>query len=155
MIDSTPPINKKKWKNTPLCLWEEPQELQNEILKKRRINKTTDFDDNKKKPPTRIVNDKNVLWTCFKACKIEYSECVYCVCSVCHSKESNNSPRKKRSDGTKRRSNDDDKTLCDHKSLSPFTDSLFFSEDYRTKIKEEGLPLPLKCSICKYSLMDK
>ena len=68
-----------------------------------------------------LVNQTNVLWTCHKACKIEFSDCCYCLCSVCYASKVDEDDKKqervlkksrKRRRGT--RNFDDNLTLCNH-----------------------------------------
>ena len=112
----------------------------------------------------RVVNQQNVLWTCHKTCKIEYADCVYCVCSTCYAQEilkaetSNNTSGRKASKRRRTsRSKDGDQSICNHciSSLVPFMDSTFFTTKYKETIRQEGYTLPMDCSMCKSELVDK
>ena len=112
----------------------------------------------------RIVNQQNVLWTCHKTCKIEFADCVYCVCSICYAQEILKSETSDNTSGrtaSKRRrtsrSKDDDQSICNHSisSLVPFMDSTFFTTKYKDTIRHEGYSLPMVCSMCKSELVDK
>ena len=82
-----------------------------------------------------LVNQTNVLWTCHKACKIEFSDCCYCLCSVCYASKVDEDDKKqehvlkksrKRRGGT--RNFDDDLILYNHgiDALVPLMDQTFF-----------------------------
>jgi len=112
----------------------------------------------------RVVDQKHVLWTCHKACKIEYFDCCFCMCSVCYTKQtmdidsSKSVVSKKKSKRCRTSRNmDDDNTLCKHDvdQLVPFMDQNFFSPKYKDTIAQERYKLPIMCSICKYELVDK
>ena len=69
----------------------------------------------------RVVNQSNVLWTCHKACKIEFGDCCYCICSVCYGKQTNqmvhDDPIARKPSRKRRRTNknvDDNLNLCNH-----------------------------------------
>ena len=110
------------------------------------------------------MNQTNVLWTCHKACKIEFNDCCYCLCSVCYASKVDENDKKqervlkksrKRRGGT--RNFDDDLTLCNHgiDALVPFMDQTFFSAKYKQTIRQEKYKLPLRCSECERELVDK
>lgn len=112
----------------------------------------------------RIVDQKHVLWTCHKACKIEYSDCCFCVCSVCYNDmtvDVTTSKKKVHKKQSKRRrtsrSVDDDITICKHnvEDLVPFMDQSFFSKKYKITIAQEKYKLPVVCSICENELVDR
>lgn len=112
----------------------------------------------------RVVNPKNVLWTCHKTCKIEFADCSYCVCSICYAKETLNVDTNQNTSGKnsrKRRrtskNKDDDQTICNHSidQLVPFMDSKFFTQKYKCTIRQEKYVLPMFCSVCKCELVDK
>ena len=77
------------------------------------------------------MNQTNVLWTCHKACKIEFNDCCYCLCSVCYASKVDENDKKqervlkksrKRRGGT--RNFDDDVTLCNHGIDALFPDNI-------------------------------
>ena len=113
----------------------------------------------------RLVNQNNVLWTCKKACKIEFGDCVYCICSSCYDLKSsdvnNTNPNNGQQVRKRRRSarcnDDDDLTICRHhiNSLEPFMDQSFFTQKYKDTIKGEKYVLPMFCSECDSELVDK
>lgn len=112
----------------------------------------------------RLVGPQNVLWTCHKACNIEYEDCCFCVCSTCYSnlttdtetknKQKEHSVRKRRRVS---RSLDDDTTVCNHNvdRLVPFMDATFFTKKYKQTIRLEKYKLPMFCSRCENELVDK
>ena len=106
----------------------------------------------------------NVLWTCHKACKIEFSDCCYCLCSVCYASKVDDDNKKqervlkksqKRRGGT--RNFDDNLKLCNHgiDALVSFMDQTFFSAKCKQTIRLEEYKLPLRCSGCERELVDK
>ena len=124
-------------------------------------------DDNNKfnlKNQFRLVNHNNVLWTCHKACKIEYGDCDFCICSQCYAKQvCNENTGKSNASRTvrKRRRNvqcsDDNESVCRHDidSLKPFMDQTFFTKKYKDTIRIEKYKLPMVCSECQSQLVDK
>ena len=109
-------------------------------------------------------SDECTIWTCHKACKIEFNDCCYCLCSVCYASKVDDDNKKqervlkksqKRRGGT--RNFDDNLTLCNHgiDALVPFMDQTFFSAIYKQTIRQEKYKLPLRCSGCERELVDK
>ena len=93
-----------------------------------------------------LVNQINALWTCHKACKIEFSDCSYCLCSVCYASKVDEYDKKqehvlkksrKLRGGT--RNFNDDLTFCNNSvdALVPFMDQTFFSAKYKQTIWQE------------------
>ena len=105
----------------------------------------------------RVVNQRNVLWTCHKACKIEFSDCAFCMCSVCYAKKIESGAQTMNKRRRVVRQLDDDPNVCKHNlsALVPFTDEPFFSDRYKDKIRHEKYTLPLNCSICHNDLVSK
>ena len=113
----------------------------------------------------RLVNQNNVLWTCHKACKIDYMDCRFAICSVCYASKIKEMENKQVHAGTivrKRRrggnvNKDDDSRACNHNlnALVPFMDKSFFTAKYKETIKQECYPLPVVCSNCNMELVDK
>ena len=112
----------------------------------------------------RLVNQNHVLWTCHKACKIEFGDCVFAICSVCYTEQNREIEKNKNCFNTnirKRRrgpiNRDDDITSCNHNFdfLVPFMDQTFFTEKYKETIRNENYMLPVICSVCKMELVDK
>ena len=112
----------------------------------------------------RVVNSTNVLWTCHKACKIEFGDCCYCICSVCYAKQTNQNGRNvsiahktTRKRRRTKKNEDDNMTLCNHNldALVPFMDQTFFTVKYKETIRLEKYTLPTNCSICHLELVDK
>ena len=86
----------------------------------------------------------NVLWTCHKAYKIEFSDCSYCLCSVCYTGKVDENDKKQECTLKKSRKHqggainfDDNLTLCNHSIdvLVPFIDQTFFSAKYKETIQ--------------------
>ena len=111
-----------------------------------------------------IVDSNNVLWTCHKACNIEFSDCDYSICSKCYSaktlEKGDGDTRNGRKTSKRRRlvqSIDDDNTMCRHDvaSLVPFMDKSFFTSKYKDTIRENQYMLPMNCSECDAVLVDK
>ena len=108
-----------------------------------------------------LVNRTNVLWTCHKACKIEFDYCSFSLCSVYYANKVDKSNKlqervlkksRKRRGGT--RSLDENLALCNH-SIDAMVGSNFFSAKYKDTIQYEKYTLPLRCSGCKGELVDK
>ena len=127
----------------------------NEYVKKNSSTKTARL---------CLVNHTNVLWTCHKACKIEFDDCAFALCSVCYAnkadendKSENRVSKKSRKRRGDKKSLDDNLELCNHSvdALVPFMDQTFFSAKYKETIRNEKYTLPLKCSGCDGELMDK
>lgn len=105
------------------------------------------------------------MWTCKKACKIEFGDCAYCICSLCYDLKLSNVNNRNTSNGSKARkrrrstrcNEDDDLTICRHdiNSLEPFMDKSFFTQKYKETIKGEKYMLPMFCSECGSELVDK
>ena len=59
-------------------------------MPKDNVKILTNNEDELKMPdPTYcIVNSDNILWTCQKACNIEFGDCDYSLCSKCYSEKS-------------------------------------------------------------------
>ena len=115
-------------------------------------------------PKYCIVNSNNVLWTCHKACNIEFGDCDYSICSKCYSSKmadtSKNRNVNMRPSSKRRRlvqSIDDDHTICRHGigSLVPFMDKSFFTVKYKDTIRSNRYVLPMNCSECEAILVDK
>ena len=118
----------------------------------------------KKSSQLCLVNHTNVLWTCHKACKIEFDDCAFSLCSVCYAHkvdENDKSDKRVLKKSRKRRgearSLDDNLALCNHSidALVPFMDQTFFSVKYKETIRNEKYTLPLTCSGCKGELVDR
>ena len=115
-------------------------------------------------PTYCIVNSNNILWTCHKACNIQFGDCDYSLYSKCYSGKSidtGNSNTKKGRKKSKWRcliqSIDDNNTMCCHdiNSLVPFMDRTFFTSKYKETIKANRYVLPMNCSECDAVLVDK
>ena len=135
-------------------------------MPKDNVNNLTNNEDELKMPePTYcIVNSENVLWTCHKACNIEFGDCDYSLCSKCYAEKSNDmgsgNTKNGRKPSKRRRLNqsiDDDNTMCCHdiNSLVPFMDRTFFTSKYKETIKANRYVLPMNCSECDAVLVDK
>lgn len=110
------------------------------------------------------MNQNNVLWTCHKACKIDYMDCRFAICSICYASKNKEMETTQVSAGVnvrKRRrghvNKDDDTMACNHNinALVPFMDKRFFTVKYKQTIHQESYPLPVVCSNCKLELVDK
>jgi len=122
-------------------------------------------DNDANKLQCRLVDQNNVLWTCHKACKIDYMDCRFAICSICYASKSKEMENKQVRAGTnvrKRRrggnvNKDDDTTACNHNinALVPFMDKSFFTVKYKQTIDQESYPLPVVCSNCNIELVDK
>ena len=111
-----------------------------------------------------VVNQNNVLWTCNKACKIEYSDCAFCICSKCYGRKvcdgtvgiskTSRTVRKRR---RQVQCSDDSESDCRHDidSLKPFMDQTFFTKKLKDTIRNEQYKLPMVCSECNGELVDK
>ena len=91
-------------------------------------------------PKYCIVNSINVLWTCHKACNIEFGDCDYHICSKCYLGEivgpSNNHTTNVHRTSKRHplvRSIDDDNTIYCHDigSLVPFMKKIFYQKIQR------------------------
>ena len=138
-----------------MCLGEDDHE---EVLVKE------DKDKFKFKNQFHLVNQNNVLWTCHKACKIEYGDCDFCICSKCYSTkvcgENTEMPKTSRTVQKRRRHvqcSDDDESVCRHDidSMKPFMDQTFFTTEFKDTILIEKYKLPMVCSECNSQLVDK
>ena len=87
-----------------------------------------------------LVNQNNVLWTCHKACKIEYGDCDFCICGKCYSKkvcgENTGMLKTSRTVQKQRRHvqcSDDNESVCQHDidTLKPFMDQTFLLQNLK------------------------
>jgi len=111
----------------------------------------------------RLVGPQNVLWTCRKACKIEFGDCCFCLCSVCYNEKAMHDNLNGENAGQNLRKRrrvrnlDDNVSICNHdvNALVPFMDGTFFTKKYKQTIQQENYKLPLICSNCEMELVDK
>ena len=57
-------------------------------------------DNDANKLQCRLVDQNNVLWTCHKACKIDYMDCRFAICNICYASKSKEMENKQVRAGT-------------------------------------------------------
>ena len=100
----------------------------------------------KKEVVTLRVDEKRPIWRCEKALSFSYN-CCFALCGSCHdySALNNRSKRGKL-----------DKDSCNHSSLIPCGESLWFTKTYLDKFDEEEMKkFPTNCAHCKIKFLNQ
>ena len=92
------------------------------------------------------VDEKNLIWRCDKALSFSYN-CCFALCGSCHDSSAVNN-RSKRGKL--------DKDSCNHSSLIPCGESLWFTKTYLDNFSEEEVKkFPTNCAHCKIKFLNQ